>query len=89
MSVYNPHIVELANMKLKVINVLIIFLYTMQEEIESKDTQLQQKDEQLLKKERQLQEMDRQLRGTAPPTSEQQSAITVSLRAKEVEKDDI
>ena len=58
----------------------------MQEEIESKDTQLQQKDEQLLQKERQLQEMDRQLRGTAPPTTEQQTAIAVSLW---VEKDDI
>ena len=89
MSVYNPHIVELANMKLKVINVLTIFLYTLQEEMESKDTQLQHKDEQLLQKERQQQEMDHQLRGTGPPTTEQQTAITVSLRAKEVEKDDI
>ena len=53
------------------------FLHThwLQEEMESKDTQLQQKDEQLLQKERQLQEMQ----GTAPSTSEQQSAIAVSL----------
>ena len=64
------------NMKMKVISALIIFL---QEEVESKDTQLQQKDEELLQKERQLQEMDRQLRGTTPSTSEQQSAIAVSL----------
>ena len=70
-----------ANTKMKVISALIIFLHThwLQEEMESKDTQLQQKDEQLLQKERQLQEMDRQLRGTAPSTSEQQSAIAVSL----------
>ena len=65
-----------ANMKMKVISALIIFL---QEEVESKDTQLQQKDEELLQKERQLQEMDRQLRGTTPSTSEQQTAIAVSL----------
>ena len=66
-----------ANTKMKVISALIIFLHThwLQEEMESKDTQLQQKDEQLLQKERQLQEMQ----GTAPSTSEQQSAIAVSL----------